>query len=137
MLNYHIVNIKHQVFHLAEFIPLQDTWENLLSHKIFINFFFCFYWVDFKWSKNIVKETTIEHKDFEKRTCSSPTSHKVRGKVMWLIHQFIQQIWFVINFMLSTIQIALDIAGKEDRQVLFSHAANIFSGGWQTINKDK
>lgn len=39
--------------------------------------------------------------------------------------------------MLSTIQIALDIAGKEDRQVLFSHAANIFSGGWQTINKDK
>lgn len=39
MLNYHIVNIKEQVFHLDKFITLQDRHKHILSHKIFIDFF--------------------------------------------------------------------------------------------------
>lgn len=84
MLNYHLVNIKDQVFHLP----------NSCFHEIYIRIFyltkcssifiFCFYWINFKWGKNIVKETSSKHNDFKMRSSSSSISHQERGKIMWL-----------------------------------------------------
>lgn len=76
----------------------------------------------------MVKETMSEHKDSEVKTCLGPTAHQGRGKVL-VFHQWVDSsthlIWFVFKFMLtncllSTIQVALNRAGKEDTEVFSS-----------------
>lgn len=42
MLNYHIVNINDQVFHLAKFIIIQDT-DAKIFYPLKYSSFFCFF----------------------------------------------------------------------------------------------